>query len=182
MEEYKVGCLCDKNQYHEVISGRIQCNCAFCDIPIEKCDYWIYRSKDREITEKNWKDYLLGFFCSLAIIFLSTSLYAMQPIDFAKKYESYAERIEYRNVNGTTYKTYYYHAWKAEIKDEDGTTTYKREIEESPTAWMITAPVYTEIGILFMPLVCTEMVEGVPTTVYLNDSPKFKNKMPEREV
>ena len=106
----------------------------------------------------------------------------MEPQEFAKKYEGYSVKIEYHSVNGTLFKTFFYHKWKSKITKEDGKTTYSNEIEENPTAWMITGAVLTEMGVLFMPLVCTEMVENAPQTVYLRKCTQFKNKMPERSV
>ena len=180
--EKKTGCYCDKEAYHELICGRLIPECNHCDIPMSECSYFIHRFQDKEVPTKTWKDYLLGFFTSVVFIFLTTSLYAMQPQDFAKKYETYAERIEYHSVNGHLFKTFYYYKWKSNLTNEKGETTYKSEVEENPTAWMITGAVMTEIGILFMPLICTEMVENVPCTVYLSDSPQFKHVMPEREI
>ena len=179
--EKKVGCLMDKALYHEIISGRIQCNCAFCDIPMSKCEYWIHRREDKKKKTETWKDCLLGFLTGV-IILCSISCYAQNPQEFAKKYESYSTRIEYHSVNGTLFKTFFYHKWKSEITNKDGKTTYSNEVEEAPIAWMITGAVMTEIGIMFLPLVCTEMVDNAPKTVYLGDYEQFRKKMPEREV
>ena len=58
---YVKGCLNDKEQYHEIICGRISSNCLYCDIKMSDCPYWQEREKDKEPPSTNWKDYLLDF-------------------------------------------------------------------------------------------------------------------------
>lgn len=60
-EKKTCGCLKDKEQYHEIICGRISCNCLYCSIPMSKCEYWIARQSqfDQEKNKEDWKDYLL---------------------------------------------------------------------------------------------------------------------------
>ena len=56
---YVEGCLLDREQYHEIICGRISSNCLYCDIQMSKCQYWRARLFDQEKNKEDWKDYLL---------------------------------------------------------------------------------------------------------------------------
>jgi hypothetical protein len=58
---YAKGCLQDKEQYHEIICGRISSNCLYCSIKMSDCPYWQERAKQKEPPSTNWKDYLLDF-------------------------------------------------------------------------------------------------------------------------